>query len=326
MILFFENFTQIDAAVIDYRSIRDGGPLFVGHSWMVDATVSGPVEKKEGVVYDFGAFKKLMKEYCDGTGPDHKAIITLPSAESDRKFSEHTSTSPGRTHTRVNYGNREHDITLTVPICREGNPGAAFKVRLDFEAMAVEHALEVRMCADFAQFLEEKLPGHQDVKVSFELRKRPTAHNEVEFTYCHGLPASTSYGCQNILHGHRSFLRLPEIGDTDSKLKSHLLQLLQKLAGRIDGKYLVNSAHLIGYDGPDNDEDNMCVSYTSLSRGKFQLNLPSSDVVVLNNHTTVEHLSAYLSDLIAKEPEFSALRGHTIFVSEGVSKGAVIRV
>jgi hypothetical protein len=132
------------------------------------------------------------------------------------------------------------------------------------------------------------------------------------FRYVHGLKDSTSYGCNNIAHGHGSFI-------TADKNPSNILQ---DIADDLDNTVFIRSDNIAKFSQVAEIVDTISIQYTT-SRGPFSmiLSTPHHKVVILNTETTVEYLAQYVKTKYGAQMKDL---GITYFcISEGLSKGAV---
>lgn len=185
----------------------------------------------------------------------------------------------------------------------------------------------------------------------------------VPFHYTHGLKNSSSWGCQNISHGHRSFLMasVDQAGIYDylyqeygirtsgdlvqlvNDWMSHLEFCLARVAPRFHNKTFMwkqNCATSPSY------EDRMDICYTT-DRGRFAMAMDAQDGKWYDSETTVENLADTIGralTLSLKNSQFvhkyyhlsdgeqdrnvevveAGLKNTKLFVSEGIQKGAVV--
>lgn len=134
------------------------------------------------------------------------------------------------------------------------------------------------------------------------------------FNYVHGLKDSTSYGCQNVAHGHESFFQLNVDGPEHN---NRLTQLYNLIADDLNGTVFVREENIT------NRTDKHLTLLYRTGRGEFTMVLDTNShkVVVLPTETTVEFLSHYVvqkfKNLLQDENVIS------VYVSEGLSKGSI---
>jgi hypothetical protein len=136
------------------------------------------------------------------------------------------------------------------------------------------------------------------------------------FTYVHGLKDSTSWGCQNISHGHLSYLIL-QSGNTYN-VGSNISQLAADICDDIDKAVFINTENIVR-----DDSDSITIEYTT-PRGVFKATYSKSayNTIVLETETTVEHLVEYVCAKYERELQEAAVQ--IVYLSEGLSKGACI--
>jgi hypothetical protein len=130
------------------------------------------------------------------------------------------------------------------------------------------------------------------------------------FTYSHGLKDSTSWGCNNIAHGHLSYVQIaPANPDT--------LHLQEVIASQLDGVVFVNRTNVV-----EESDDVISLSYTT-GRGLFfaRYQKEANYYIVLDTETTIENLVEYIR--ARYEQELIQAGARFLFVSEGLSKGAL---
>lgn len=317
--IFLTNVTVIDGAFVTERGMVEGAsfnPKFV---------VTGPVTEDEQVVIDFGRIKKKLKEWIDdkAEGFDHKLWFceglslgtvrpTLPS--------ESLGLSPSVA-----------GVVLTTPVLEAVGDDAYIRV---VPARTLDHnlGLVMRLQKEIGIFLNEKLskefPGvNAQVILSTDASDMGFTlvdSSRLWFRYSHGLRNSTSFGCQQPLHGHLSYLQLLKRNDNDFvPCPSSELFFVRK---SLDDAVFVDKANVMSHDEADTS-----ISYASMSRGRFTVwykSLSSSGaahkVFVLDTETTVEHLAEWI-----KVTYWDSLRrsGAThLAVSEGLTKGAIVEL
>ena len=272
--IFLNNITQIDYALFL-------GSEFVGDSVNVSVILTGDISDDEQVVVDFGTAKKWLKELIDHKqhGFDHKVLVPKYIPISGKSFNQYVV---------------QGSSTFTVP-------DTAVKIipKSDQDTPYLEH---------LASVVEEYLNAHVE---SFTVKVRLDRNivlsdnfNVVEkFCYTHGLPESTSWGCQNIVHGHYSYVAGC----------AYDAEYVKKVAKHLNNKWLINSKYRHGGSAA---EEFVEYSYTT-ERGKFHAEVCSSGVLELPYEPTVENIAQYIVDTFGKPLQ-------DVFISEGLCKGAII--
>jgi hypothetical protein len=312
--MFVDNITVID---FGRWSFRDGG--FRGDSLNLHCRIGGALNPHEGVVIDFSNGKKKIKSSIDShketngdvpvatmlaeNGFDHKLI--LPSeprfrdlSQSERKLFADATVSVERTsetHCLVRASNLPK-LRLELPINALRSTPA--DVLFDLEAGDLRPMQRL-----ISEFLGDNIEGL--TFTSFLDRKPHT--NSVEhalgfeyhlqkYSYTHGLRNSSSFGCQNILHGHASFVASHNEGEA--------IAISQYLYG----------AHL--YDGSTWDSKRDGMAYSTDSRGHFAYDGATPNHIKLLDigaEPTVENMASF----VAQELRIST----PFFLSEGLQKG-----
>lgn len=285
-------------SVVDHAYIDDTGAV-IGGSFNPDFLVSGDIDPVEKVVVDFSTIKKDIKKIIDAKedGFDHKLWLIVGYSNA---FAIDTEDG-------------YYEVLTPKLVLRL--PKNAVKV---FEAH--EYSSETTGYA-IGQWVEDKL-REQYPTIRVECINNVEAHTSHYtygnndkaqpsfFTYVHGLKDSTSWGCQNIAHGHLSFIQLYPVSVEG-------LRLQQKIASDLDGTIFIRKENI-----KQIDETGVAIEYTT-DRGTFSAAYDTEElpVVILETETTIEFLAAYIRDRY--KPELEAAKVHKLFVSEGLSKGAV---
>lgn len=294
------NFTQIDLAYIDAKG------LIRGNSFRVDAVVTGKVDENEKVVIDFSACKKIMKQLIDDPvkGYDHKLWI---------------------------YNDSKVEVSTDFPsdMCVVRTPFAY--IQGDRNMIRVVDADESNVDGAIASYLQTSLRefygDHIDVDVRLS-RRKVRSHDLsriYSFSYVHGLKDSTSYGCQNIAHGHHSFIeaKWDDIQGMNHRDLVDVEYHLGLLADKMHNTIFIKQENIYEYRLADDGTSWVTLEYKSQNRGLFRMSINTDvhKIKVLETETTVE----YLADYVAEQ-----LRGKTklkqIFVSEGLTKGALVKL
>ena len=301
--MFFSQPTVIDHAYIDQEG------RVVGGSFNPDFLVTGEIDPKEKVVIDFGTGKKQIKALIDHKefGYDHKLWII-----------------PG--FSNAEYDRLENDrIKITTPVCELGGPIDMIRVcevARDYSTAEIGQELQA--------FLTREL-GKQHPGIKVEVHNSTTAHvfrdarPMVFFRYVHGLKNSTSWGCQQPSHGHLSFLQAePEVWepfDVGMGTGGQIEALLHQIRKAVDNAIFVWDENI---DFNKSNGEWIAIDYTTAARGRFTCKYLNSafNIVVLPHETTVELLAEYIEERWGPELQKAGVK--QLFVSEGLSKGAVI--
>lgn len=307
-------------SVVDHCIIHNDGAV-VGGSYNPSFLVSGRIDPVEKVVVDFSTVKKQLKACIDGKsqGFDHKCwIIENYSAavvEIEGEIITDFSKLVG-----VEHYSDEQLIHVTTPMAYIIAPKNAFKFipvcAADENAKNIDEAAGFWFERDLkAAFPDLDFVCRNNIEAHVHLPDMPYVH----FSYAHGLKDSTSYGCQNIAHGHLSFIQVNV--DTDEALA-----LLDKMAQELHCTMFINRENVIKSEINEalgNLQTHM--TYQSHSRGTFFASWIDCDrqkVVIIPTETTIEYLVAYVADRYADQ--LKAIGATQLYVSEGLSKGAFI--
>ncbi len=285
-----------DLTVIDFSIISPTGMIH-GSSATLNLQVSGPVDGHEGVVIDFSAGKKQIKELIDGVGGfDHKCW--------------------------VNVNDPNIIITQDVPNDRVTVSHASSGLTLTAEEDAFTWVQDYYGVNDITRFLNERLAPYSvsDVTLNTSVIPVPQAMlTPVIFHYVHGLKYSSSYGCKNIAHGHKSFI-------TANVAPGYDLTLAQRV---IDG-IAITLDHTVFVDVEDlvpapvtNGTLQYTVRYTTQERGEMVMSF-AQKMVVLETQTTVEHLVEYIRARYYDQLKAAGVK--ELYVSEGLCKGAKVLI
>lgn len=296
--MFLSNITAVDHAYIDNRGMIMGGSV------NPTMRVSGEIDEAEKVVVDFSTVKKDIKHIIDAkySGFDHKLWII-------EGYSECVVVEDG-----------SRNLKVETPYLIISAPRDAFKIistvfngdYLNSVAEQMQHELiaELNMMHPKSNIMVDL-----EFDTSFwgnALMNTPM----IPFRYTHGLKGSTSWGCQNIAHGHLSYLAATTSKPVETEM------LLQSIAADIDGTIFVWNENIVSAN------DNMIqVSYET-DRGSFDMKIANeyaeSSVIGVNTETTVE----FLAEAIANQYRDSLREAGVseLFVSEGLNKGAVASI
>lgn len=300
-----------EVTVVDHAYINHLGEV-IGGSFLPSFKVRGDVDPQESVVVDFSTIKKDIKAAIDHKeiGFDHKLWII-----------------PG--YSNCDWREDEGQLIIDTPAVSLEVPANAVKF-VESDGLSYGSHNAGRW---FQAFLERELRVKYP-SVSIECRNSESAvaalpdENCVMFRYVHGLKDSTSWGCQNVAHGHLSFIQA-----VDEQNNGLPLHMVKKLAHELNDTTFVFSQNLVNDPQlprgqrvtlEDTGGRQVRVCYTT-DRGQFYMGLKPdmNKVVILDTETTIEYLVNFaakrLRQLLGEGgPKFS------IYVSEGLSKGAYL--
>lgn len=269
--IFINDLTCLDCAVVN----NDG--YIEGASFLVTAHLTGDVTSDESVVLDFSKAKKAIKSLIDGpSGLDHKLLIKKET-EVDIENIDGLSSTLTSTHFNL--------------IC----PNDSFQV---IDTNIVEYIQ--KLVEDF--YKEEGIK----CRIFLDRYSNSISENAIYFTYSHGLKKSSAYGCQNIGHGHRSFVEVyDENGDFN-------YELTEEIANHFDEKILINKENIISQN-----EKEITIGY-DCSRGYYEITYKFPHRwLVLDSETTIECIGEYIKQKFDIE-------GKALYISEGLQKGILI--
>lgn len=302
--MFLNNVTAIDLAYID-----DTGAV-IGDSINPKIIVTGDVDPTEKVVVDFSSIKKDIKGIIDAkySGFDHK--LWLVEGYSKYSLSDNPMTPPGVTYV----------LTPKMSIAAPRDAFKLVKARSEVPQTFIDIAMNC-MVFELEDELRIKYPNiNLRIELGFDddFISSPDMDTELHpFRYVHGLKDSTSWGCQNIAHGHLSFLAAT--ANPDANLRE-VEMCLQSIAAELDGKVFVNNANIFA-----KHRDFTVIGYTT-PRGEFAMSMTSEYVeesaLFLDTETTVEYLALFVATKYKDKLEKA--RVEKLYVSEGLNKGAVI--
>ena len=305
-----------DLTVVDHAYIDDHGKL-IGGSFNPSFIISGEVDETEQVVVDFSTIKKDIKGLIDHKdfGFDHKLWVI-----------------DGWSHVTTEIDTPYIDYyTLKTPFNEFHVPFNAVRYidRSDashYSTGEIGKALEFFVAAELNKM-------YPDVEIHVTCINNTNRHTMAEdelgniyttdFRYAHGLKDSTSWGCQNIAHGHLSYIQVMNYNNNITgllNLRDAIVELAQENIIFVKRENVVFE-----------DEDTLGLRYESHSRGQFSANLNKThqNIIVLDTETTIEHLVDFIADRLSDELQALVKTSGDpllLFVSEGLSKGACVSI
>ena len=315
-----------DVTVVDLARWSFQSHAFVGDSFNVSCLLQGSVSADEGVIVDFSAGKKAIKQALDlhipgdgsestttiasRNGFDHK--LALPSDPLFRVLTDAEQVRLEQAQFSVENVSETH-----VRVCQAHSGEFELEVPHDslrFIPADVLFDLDRHELSSLSLLIERHLASHLphlDVRASLDRSPRlpmleaifPGMQRcTVPFRYTHGLARSASYGCQNILHGHHSFAVSADPHDA------------LRIASYLDGAYLFNGQHRLITGVPG---EQVRFRYVSAQRGTFDYRVPRNcsmeRLIDVGAEPTIEN--------IAKHCAASLRLTRPFFVSEGLQKG-----
>ena len=297
--MYLNNITAVDHAYINDKGMVIGGAV------SPTILVEGEVEPVENVVVDFSTVKKDIKDIIDAkySGFDHK--LWLIEGYSDYELAP--STSP-------------KNIRIKTPCLVIEAPIDAFKF-IKKNGPHPENFLE-QVIVQMENELHDGLNlihRNANISVSIDFDASFIGNSRMDttmvpFRYVHGLKDSTSWGCQNIAHGHLSYIA----ASGESPLAAEMV--IQRIAADLDKTIFVKEENVV-YDGGDV----ITVEYKT-PRGEFMMHFKEKvweygRVGLIETETTIEHLAEKIAEIYQSELVEAGV--NMLFVSEGLNKGAV---
>lgn len=272
---------------IDHAFVTEGG-LIQGGSYHPHITVTGQVDEHEQVVVDFSKIKKQIKDCIDSkeNGFDHKLWLI-----------ENYSNASVLEQDGVVYVETDK-LSLKVP------DNAIKKISNPRGSLNLELVVANQMAQELKDYLEKE-NGNSFI-VTVQLTRDTFGSKPIKFTYWHGLKDSSSWGCNNIAHGHTSFV---EVYDDEGYRQSEMERMI---AHYLNGALLVYDQNLKGKNH---------IAYET-PRGRFEL-IYNEGVkhIVMDKETTIENIVEHINEVFHATLEF--YRVEKIFISEGLQKGAI---
>lgn len=244
-----------DLTVIDFSYFEQHRGI-VGESWIVDIVLSGELDE-QGMVFDFGHVKKVIKQLIDEE-VDHRFVIA------------------GQEPSLVQSGDQEQ-LQLTW----QGELG-------EYKHNSPAAAVLILDCTDInkhsvADYLVQKVHEVLPKNVSqVEIKLREEALDQAFYHYSHGLKKHDG-NCQRIVHGHRSTIEIYRNAQRDQGLEDFWAATFRNIyiATREDLQHQDNNAMQFGYIA---------------NQGEFSLSIPKSSVYILETDSTVELIAAHIAD------------------------------
>lgn len=293
-----------ELSIVDHAYINNEG-MVVGGSFNPSFLVTGEIDPVEQVVVDFSTIKKDIKAAIDHKeiGFDHKLWFIDGYSAGEIVISNNI-------------------VNITTPYTTLVLPLNAVKyvqnnqVR-DYNTLTVGLA--------FAELVQEELTNkYPNINITVECINTENAHFSISpaqfpaefFTYSHGLKDSTSWGCQNIAHGHLSFLQL----ETATSATESSQALCATIAQDISSALFVNPTNI------KTDDDTTLVLEYETPRGLFHAAYAKSvyNIHILETETTVEHLVAWVASTYKVQLAANGVK--RVWMSEGLSKGSFINL
>ncbi|MDD5150847.1 MAG: hypothetical protein PHC28_10295 [Flavobacterium sp.] len=288
--MFLRNITQIDFGYIT----NDG--FLKGLSFNLSVEVTGSIETHEQVVVDFSTIKKDIKELVDSSskGVDHKLLLPF-HADSV----EYIKSKEGY------IGIITDSIQFEIPL----NAITYIEDTSDIQKNLKSH---------LEQYLYRELKELHANLYAIECFLNVEEFSEIDnvnlgkFTYNHGLKNSSSWGCQNIGHGHLSWIEYKQIFYDE-----YSQYVLKTILNDVDNAIFIFNENIL-----INDDENIIIKYSTI-RGDFFASIKKSkyNIIIMNKETTIENILDYIVETYDLQNKLKGI--DKIFISEGLSKGAM---
>jgi len=289
--LFLQSVTSIDHAIITPDGSIQGG------SYNASFEVTGDIEPIEAVVVDFGAIKKKIKGIIDDkeNGWDHKlwnirGISNVVYIDTGQVFQT-------KIITRFQ--------TLTVP----SNAVKTFDLDGGSIGDAIGKEVEKELRILYPQ---------ANISIVCYLDQTPLIPKDCTtyafFTYTHGLKQSSSWGCQNIAHGHYSYIGAQSEKEVD----------FSSILNDIDGVNFIWEENVEDIDGLPGENIFTLIKYKTKERGYFDHSFITDRVkhIITPKETTIENLVEWVRDRYGDSLRNQGAK--RLFLSEGLIKGSVL--
>lgn len=341
--LYINRLTTVDCGLL----LGKENPQLVGFSFNVSVKVRGDLDPAESVIVDFGKLKKQLKARIDSLedGYDHKLIVPkfsdvsygldlVTKGSRFRIIAEPTGLEVAnvssdsirivQTHQLTNclyQTNSDEFLKEILELPHNFFEGRGEKIVKLLEALEEEfkHYLQQvvsELYSDLNVIVEEVLCDIESTSAvgSRKVSSNKCRHADRFFTYSHGLKDSTSLGCQNIGHGHLSYISL----ETDLTVQNRIeaIRIVEKIAQELNGCHFIYA---------DNFQEG-AVNYVSKDRGKYSLEVATenslvSKIVGCETETTIENLVSFIVNKY-KDDLAKLTQPYTLYVSEGLHKGS----
>ena len=277
--LFVKKLTTLD---FSFFCMQRG---MIGETWIVDISLTGELNK-EGMVFDFGHVKHIVKETIDNL-VDHKLLL------------------PGKNN-NLSHKRENGNITATM------HTVSGEKIQCTAPDQAILAVPVETICPQgITTYLKEHLTRYLPENITaVDLDLYTENINGAYYHYSHGLKKHNG-DCQRIAHGHRSRfeIHLNQQRSREAELywatvwkDIYIATEEDKIAEHMESGLLYFT---FGYRAP---------------QGYFEITLPSIRCCIIKTDTTVELLSAYVCDQMQlRYPECSI----KVVLYEGLNKGAI---
>lgn len=281
--LFVDHLTVLDFSFIH----PDRG--IVGESLIMDVELYGELDE-QGMVFDFGDVKKLLKREAEDL-IDHKLVI--PASP------EHLTLERIAGRVKLSY-----QLNGQLGVIQMDAPEDAIAL-LHAETVTID-SLEPLL----VRHLSTRVPANvSDVKV--RLRHEPI--QGAYYQYTHGLRKHLG-NCQRIAHGHRSRLEIYADGQ-----RSQLTEY--QWAKRWRDIYIGTRSDILELQDIQG-QPHTHFHYVA-AQGAFSLTLPTRQVYLIDTDSTVEFIAEHIANSLKRQRPQNIFR---VRAFEGVMKGSIAEV
>lgn len=276
--LFVNNLSVIDFSYFDNRR------GILGESWVVDIVLSGQLNE-QGMVFDFGHVKKIIKRIIDEQ-VDHCFVLSNQVKNLEIKQDTQTTELSWK-HTTGHY--------------KHSSPHASV---LLLDAKTVNKA-------SIGKYLEDTiLPQLPKNVESIDIQLTEEHIDGAYYHYSHGLKKHDG-NCQRIVHGHRSKIEIFENHQRSAKLEDYWSACFRNI-------YIGTTEDITEEFDVDN-KPYITFSY-SAAQGDFSVTLPKKRVYLIETESTVELIAEHI---LQKCIEMQPTNHYLVRAYEGVGKGAI---
>jgi 6-pyruvoyl-tetrahydropterin synthase len=300
--IFMNNLTAIDFAYLTPTVMPDKISPLTGGSLQLSATVTGKLDDHEAVVVDFSKIKKDIKNLVDDNenGFDHK--LWVPDDYNTN-------------HPQIEIYEEAGELQITTPNFNTICPTNAVRFVSYDIADCIRKYLQEEL-----EILYPKIGIKIKVDLSTEMIVPDSMRPHIlPFRYVHGLKNSSSWGCQNINHGHLSWLAICDKGGNGIPIP---VDFYVRLNNELNGACFVWDKNII----PSDNNDIVNIGY-KCERGYFESSYSkSAKLRVINTDTTVENLVSWFIDFYRNELTSGVLKAkgaYSVTMSEGLTKGSI---
>lgn len=322
--IVLNDITCLDAAEIWMDPSDPNYVVISGVSKMVSVEIYGPVDKHEQVILDFSGIKKVLKGIIDDPvwGFDHKLLMNFDDFAKDNvEFEAEGENVKGKMVTR-----KRDLLRITEP--KTGK--VVFKLKGKDFLRPYKGLLENAISEHLTERVRQTY-GNKEIKVQAHLSGHAVKSHDGQyrsyFQYTHGLRHSTSWGCQNMLHGHTSFVQaINEEGHVNKRVSD-------LIATYLDGSYLYHEDIVKNVLGKEDEPSSLKfddiihtlhfkLAYKSRERGKWTMIMPASMCVPLDNEPTIENIVAHVAEFFKDDLNEAGIV--KLVISEGLTKAGAI--